>query len=38
MEAVIVLNAGYEFLGLVSWQRAMTLLFNGKVEVVKESD
>ncbi len=37
MEAVIVLNAGYEFLGLVSWQRAMTLLFNGKVEVVKES-
>lgn len=38
MEAVIVLNAGYEFLGLISWQRAMTLLFRGKVEVVKESD
>jgi 5-methylcytosine-specific restriction endonuclease McrA len=38
MEAVIVLNAGYEFMGLVSWQRAMLLLFNGKVEVVKESD
>ncbi len=38
MEAVIVLNAGYEFIGLVSWQRAMLLLFNGKVEVVKESD
>ncbi len=38
MEAVIVLNAGYEFMGLVSWQRAMILLFNGKVEVVKESD
>jgi 5-methylcytosine-specific restriction endonuclease McrA len=38
MEAVIVLNAGYEFMGFVSWQRAMTLLFNGKVEVVKESD
>lgn len=37
MEAVIVLNAGYEFLGLVPWQRAMVLLFNGKVEVVKES-
>jgi 5-methylcytosine-specific restriction endonuclease McrA len=37
MEAVIVLNAGYEFMGLVSWQRAMTLLFNGKVEIVKES-
>jgi len=38
MEAVIVLNAGYEFLGLVSWQRAMGLLFTGKVEVVKQSD
>lgn len=38
MEAVIVLNAGYEFLGLVSWQRAMTLIFSGKVEVVKESE
>ncbi|MGB9618021.1 MAG: HNH endonuclease, partial [Desulfomonilaceae bacterium] len=38
MEAVIVLNAGYEFIGLISWQRAMVLLFNGKVEVVKHSD
>jgi len=37
-EAVIVLNGGYEFIGLVSWQRAMILLFNGKVEVVKESN
>lgn len=38
MEAVIVLNASYEFLGLVSWQRAMGLLFSGKVEVIKESN
>lgn len=38
MEAVIVLNAGYEFMGLVSWQRAMILMFNGKVEVIKESN
>lgn len=38
LEAVIVVNAGYEFLGLVSWQRAMALVFTGKVEVVKESD
>jgi len=38
MEAVIVLNAGYEFMGLISWRRAMTLLFSGKVEVLKESD
>jgi 5-methylcytosine-specific restriction endonuclease McrA len=37
-EAVIVLNASYEFLGLVSWQRAMTMLFTGKVEVLKESN
>ena len=36
-ESVIVLNAGYEFIGLVSWQRAMTLLLTGKVEVIKES-
>lgn len=38
MEAVIVLNAGYEFIGLIPWQRAMVLLFSGKVEVVKNSD
>ncbi|MDD3473561.1 MAG: HNH endonuclease [Syntrophaceae bacterium] len=38
LDTVIVLSAGYEFVGLVSWQRAMLLLFNGKVEVVKESD
>jgi len=37
-DAVIVLNAGYEFIGLISWRRAMTLLFRGKVEVLKESD
>jgi 5-methylcytosine-specific restriction endonuclease McrA len=38
MEAVIVLNAGYEFMGLVSWERAMCMLVTGKVEVLKESD
>ena len=38
LDTVIVLSAGYDFMGLVSWQRAMLLLFNGKVEVVKESD
>lgn len=37
MEGVIVLNAGYEFLGMISWQRAMVLVFSGKVEVLKES-
>jgi 5-methylcytosine-specific restriction endonuclease McrA len=38
MQTVIVLNATYDFLGLVSWQRAMTMLCAGKVEIVRESD
>lgn len=38
MQSVIVLNATYEFLGLISWERAMTMLVAGKVEVVKQSD
>jgi len=38
MQTVIVLNASYEFLGLISWQRAMTMLVTRKVEVVKESE
>ena len=37
MDTVIVLNGSYEFLGLVSWKRAMVLLVSGKVEVVRES-
>jgi 5-methylcytosine-specific restriction endonuclease McrA len=37
MQTVIVLNASYEFLGLVSWQRAMAMLLAGKVEVIKQS-
>ncbi len=32
----LVLNATYEPVGRVSWQRAITLLFSGKVEVVEE--
>lgn len=32
----LVLNAGFEPVSRVSWQRAMTLLFDGKVEVVEE--
>ncbi|MBL8955201.1 MAG: HNH endonuclease, partial [Myxococcaceae bacterium] len=32
----LVLNATYEPLCRISWQRAITLLFNGKVEVVDE--
>jgi 5-methylcytosine-specific restriction endonuclease McrA len=37
MQTVIVLNASYEFLGLVTWQRAMCMMFTGKVEVVRHS-
>jgi 5-methylcytosine-specific restriction endonuclease McrA len=38
MDTVIVLNGSYEFLGLVSWKRAMVLLVSGKVEVIRESE
>jgi 5-methylcytosine-specific restriction endonuclease McrA len=34
----LVLNASFEPLHIVSWQRAIQLLFQGKVEVVEESD
>lgn len=33
-----MLNASFEPLHVVTWQRAMQLLFQGKVEVVEESD
>jgi len=33
-----VLNASFEPLHIVTWQRAIQLLFQGKVEVVEESD
>lgn len=36
MEETLVLNASYEPLARVPWQRALTLLFSGKVEVVEE--
>lgn len=32
----LVLSAGYEPVARVTWQRAITLLFGGKVEVVEE--
>lgn len=34
----LLLSAGYEPLGVVSWQRAITLLTLGKVEVLEEYD
>jgi 5-methylcytosine-specific restriction endonuclease McrA len=38
MSHALVLNASFEPLHIVSWQRALQLLFQGKVEVVEESE
>jgi 5-methylcytosine-specific restriction endonuclease McrA len=38
MEQTLVLNASYEPLRVVSWQKAITLLFQGKVEVIAVYD
>jgi 5-methylcytosine-specific restriction endonuclease McrA len=38
MEQTLVLNASYEPLRLVPWQKASTLLFQGKVEVIAVYD
>lgn len=38
MGHALILNASFEPLHIVSWQRAIQLLFQGKVEVVEESD
>jgi len=35
MERVIVLNADYSFLNIVSWKKAMCILAKGKAEVIK---
>ena len=36
MENTLLLNASFEPLKIISWQRAITLLFAGKVEVIEE--
>jgi len=38
LEATLLLNASFEPLKVISWQRAITLCFLGKVEVVEEYD
>ena len=38
MEQTLLLNASYEPLKIVHWQKAITLLCQGKVEVVREYD
>jgi 5-methylcytosine-specific restriction endonuclease McrA len=36
MKNTLLLNAGYEPLRIVSWQRAFVLIFQGKVEILEE--
>ena len=36
MHTTLLLNAGFEPLRIVSWQRAFTLIFQGKVEILEE--
>lgn len=36
MHSVLLLNASYEPVRVISWQRAVTLFFSGKVEVLEE--
>ena len=38
MQATLLLNASYEPLRIISWQKALTLFFAGKVEIVEEHD
>ena len=38
MTSVLLLNSSYEPLRVIPWQRAITLMFSGKVEVVEEYD
>ncbi len=38
MARTLVLDQGYQPLRIISWQRAVTMLFEGKVEVVEEYD
>lgn len=38
MRSALLLNSSFEPLKVISWQRAVTLFFTGKVEVVEEYD
>ena len=38
MQATLLLNASYEPMRIISWKKALTLLFAGKVEVLDEYD
>mgnify|MGYP002381400515 FL=1 len=36
MQSVLLLNTSFEPLKVISWQRAITMFFSGKVEVIEE--
>lgn len=36
MRSVLLLNSSYEPLKIISWQRAVTMLFSGKIEILEE--
>lgn len=38
MQSVLLLNSSFEPLKVIPWQRAITLVFCGKVEIVEEYD
>jgi len=38
MSNVLVMNTDYSFLGSISWQRSIVLLYQGKAEMVKETE
>jgi 5-methylcytosine-specific restriction endonuclease McrA len=38
MNSVAVLNSDYQFIGTISWERSIVLLYQGKAEIVKETD
>ncbi len=38
MDSTLLLNTGFEPIKIIAWQRAITLLFLGKVEVIDEYD
>ena len=38
MGNVLVLNADYSFMGMISWQRSVVLMYQNKVETIKETD
>lgn len=38
MDNVAVLNSDYSFIGTISWERSIVLLYQGKAETVRETD